>query len=319
MILVVSSAKDSHARRVMDELEVLGAEARLLDLSEFPQSLGLMAAYSGSGASRFELRWADGTRLNADAIDAVWWRRPQPFQVSSGIIRPVHMTFAYNECHEAFAGFWQSLDVDWVNHPTRDYVAAHKAYQLKVAQEVGLTVPRTLISNDPAEVQAFVEDQGHGRTIYKAFTATEQEWRETRLLREDELPLLTNVRHAPVIFQEYIEPGADLRITAVGDDLFAAAIYPQETAYAVDFRIDMHAARTEAHELPPDFADRLRTLMRRLGLVYGAIDVRLGKDGRYVFLEINPAGQWLFVEQRTGQPITATLARRLARTSPVGA
>jgi len=56
----------------------------------------------------------------------------------------------------------------------------------------------------------------------------------------------------------------------------------------------------------------LRALMRRLGLVYGAIDLRLTPDGRYVFLEINPAGQFLYVEQQTGQPIAAALAALLA-------
>jgi glutathione synthase/RimK-type ligase-like ATP-grasp enzyme len=51
--------------------------------------------------------------------------------------------------------------------------------------------------------------------------------------------------------------------------------------------------------------------MHRLGLVYGAIDVRLTPEGRYVFLEVNPAGQWLFIEHATGQPISAELASRL--------
>ncbi len=57
---------------------------------------------------------------------------------------------------------------------------------------------------------------------------------------------------------------------------------------------------------------RLRALMTRLGLVYGAIDMRLTPDGHYIFLEINPSGQWLFVEERSGQPITASFARLLA-------
>jgi glutathione synthase/RimK-type ligase-like ATP-grasp enzyme len=64
--------------------------------------------------------------------------------------------------------------------------------------------------------------------------------------------------------------------------------------------------------LPDDVTEMLHALMRQLGLVYGAIDLRLTADGRYIFLEINPAGQFLYVEQQTGQPITAALAARLA-------
>jgi len=75
--------------------------------------------------------------------------------------------------------------------------------------------------------------------------------------------------------------------------------------------MDIAHARIEAVCLPPAVEAQLRQLMARLGLVYGAIDMRLTPDDRYVFLEINPAGQWLFVEQRSMQPITATLAAML--------
>jgi len=67
------------------------------------------------------------------------------------------------------------------------------------------------------------------------------------------------------------------------------------------------------HQLPPDTATKLHELMNRLGLVYGAIDLRLTPDGRYVFLEINPAGQFLYIEKATGQPITAALAQTLLK------
>jgi glutathione synthase/RimK-type ligase-like ATP-grasp enzyme len=103
----------------------------------------------------------------------------------------------------------------------------------------------------------------------------------------------------------------DLRITMMGEHVFAAAIYSQETSYTVDFRMDMDAGRVEAFEMPGGVIERLRALMERLGLVYGAIDMRLTPDGRYVFLEINPAGQWMFIEHRTGQPMTEAFVRLL--------
>jgi len=75
--------------------------------------------------------------------------------------------------------------------------------------------------------------------------------------------------------------------------------------------MDVASARIEAVELPDEVQALLHALMARLGLVYGAIDMRLTPDDRYVFLEINPAGQWLFVEQESGQAIAAALARLL--------
>src|SRR5260221_5932211 len=122
------------------------------------------------------------------------------------------------------------------------------------------------------------------------------------------MALLDNVKLAPVIFQKYIPADVDLRITMIGEQIFPAAIHSQETEYKVDFRMTMEKARFEAVELPPKVVRMLRDLMKRLGLVYGAIDMRRTPKSEYVFLEINPAGQWLFVAKRTWQTIGDTPA-----------
>ncbi len=119
------------------------------------------------------------------------------------------------------------------------------------------------------------------------------------------------VRFAPVIFQRYVEAAVDLRVTVVGNEIFPAALYSQRSAYPIDLRMDMANTRIEAHDMPREVQNGLRELMRRLGIVYGAIDMRMTPVGEYVFLEVNPAGQWLFIEGRSGQPITAALARLL--------
>lgn len=206
----------------------------------------------------------------------------------------------------------------WVNDPATDHVAHRKIKQLKVAQDVGLKLPDTLITNSPDQARRYIDSRGYRNTIYKAFSALEQAWRETRILKEDELGMIDYVRYAPVIFQEYIEAAVDLRITIVGEDVFPAAIYSQATSYPTDFRMDMARARMEPTTLPDDIEARLHDLMGRLGLRYGAIDMRLQPDGTYVFLEINPAGQWLFVEEATGQPISASLARLLVENDAPG-
>jgi glutathione synthase/RimK-type ligase-like ATP-grasp enzyme len=310
-VLVVSWDGDEHAQAVLAELARLGAETYLLDLARFPRELRLAAHLKAPRQRSFTLESPERGRLDLGAVRTVWWRRPRPFTLHAELVRPAHQSFAYNEALEAMAGLWQALDARWVNHPTRDEVAARKLYQLRVAQEVGLRVPATLVTNHPDEARAFVEANGVGQVIYKAFSATEQAWRETRLIRPEEVGVLDSVAYAPVIFQEYVPAGADLRVTAIGEQLFAAAIYAGETTYPVDFRIDMGRARIEPAQLPAHITVGLRALMDRLGLVYGAIDMRRTPDGEHVFLEINPAGQWLFVESRAGLPITAALAREL--------
>jgi glutathione synthase/RimK-type ligase-like ATP-grasp enzyme len=199
-----------------------------------------------------------------------------------------------------------------VNPPASDEIAHHKPLQLARAQEVGLPVPRTLITNDPDDARRFVDEVGPGRTVYKTFVATEENWRETRIIRSEEVALLDSVRLAPVIFQEYVAAVADLRVTVVGDRLWPTQIVAGGSSYAVDYRMDMGAAEFSPTHLPDDVAEKLMLLMKRLDLVYGAIDLRRTPEGEHVFLEVNPAGEWLFVEERTGQPLTAAMADLLA-------
>ena len=309
-VLILTLSDDEHAAAVGGEINRLGGEAEIVDLSAFPQQLRLSMRYDCCGGRRFALDLPSGRRDIRD-FRSVWWRRPQAPLVSPDITRPAHRMFAANEAHEALYGLWHTLDAFWVNDPSHDQVAHRKPFQLMVAQEVGLRIPATLITNDPDEARSFVDARGYRGVVYKAFSATETEWRETRILRQEELALLDHVRYAPVIFQEYIEALYDLRVTIVGEEVFSAAIHSQQTAYAVDFRMDMENAAIEAMLLPAEVEDAIRSLVDRLGLVYGAIDMRRTPDDQYVFLEINPAGQWLFVEQKTGQPIAAALAELL--------
>lgn len=309
-VLILAPGRDEHAVVVGGEIARHGVRSETVDLALFPERARLVMDYDGA-FRQFRLDLDDGRRLDLAEFGSVWWRRPHSPRISEDIARPSHRLFAANEAQEALTGLWRALDAQWVNDPNRDDTAHRKAYQLRVAQDVGLAIPRTLITNDPDEARRFAVELGPGRVVYKAFSATEEEWRETRVLRETELLLLDMVRHAPVIFQEYVPAIYDLRITLVGDEVFPVAIHSQETEYPVDCRIDIAHARLEATTLPPEIERLLRALRARLGIVYGAVDMRRTPDDRYVFLEVNPAGQWLYVEAPTGLPIAAAMARTL--------
>lgn len=315
MILVISHNDDPHAKRVIQHLETEGRPALLFNLSELPDHATLSIAYEERGRPNIDyVRTGDRT-YPLQEVTAVWWRRPQAPDLSS-VTDPRISLFTANEWNEAINGLWQLLDVPWMNDPTRDDPASRKAWQLKLAAEVGLKVPRTLITSDPLRARRFADDAGPAGLVYKTFSCTHDIWRETRRLRTEDMARLDAVRTAPVIFQEFIPAECDLRITAVGRRLFPAAIRTVAGDRLVDFRMSVADAVLAEEEIPGPVADRLLSLLDRLGLVYGAIDMRRTPQGEYYFFEVNTAGEFLFVEDRTGQPISHAIASWLAQSRP---
>jgi glutathione synthase/RimK-type ligase-like ATP-grasp enzyme len=311
MILVVSFHEDEHTRDVIERLRARGRSVYLLDLAEFPAGRSLTAEWAADGRA---LRRVDGPGDVVDLDDArvVWWRRVRPFDVDAAVTDPHSRAFAASETAQALYGLLDTLDCPWMNPRLADDAAHHKPLQWAVARSVGLSIPRTLVTNQPEEARRFVDEVGLGRTVCKAFLASLDAWRETRLVTADDMARVDLVRLAPVIFQEYV-PGVDLRITVVGERMFVGSIDARQTRYPVDMRMVVGEADVQAAELPQDVHDRLLELMDRLGLRYGAIDMRRTDAGEHVFLEVNPAGQWQFVEQRTGLPITDAVADELTR------
>ncbi len=312
MILIQSHLGDLHTRRVLEALQRCDARVFVFDNARFPDGLGLSVRNGADGGLATTLHDPAGGDLDLRRVRVIWLRRPQPLHISPSIRDIEDRRFTLNEASEALNGLWEILDAFWVNSPARDQAAHRKLLQLQVAEAVGLPCPRTLVTSNPDEARAFISKNSPSATVYKAFSATPARWRETRIIQPEELGRLDSVRHCPVIFQEFVPAVCDLRVTVVGDELFVGEVRSPEGGYAYDYRMDLDAAVISKGKLLPETEAKLRVLMSRLGLVYGAIDLRRTPDGAEVFLEINPAGQWLFVEDKTGLPITEALASLLA-------
>ena len=313
MILLVSHEADDHLAPVRSELQRIGSEWVLVDTSTLPTSMAMSAAHSAAG-DRWRLRTSDGSWLDLGDCRSGWWRRALPPGHDPRISDPAQAAWAANETYEAMSGFWDALPITWVSPPRAIETSMMKTWQLPAARSAGLEVPETLVTSDPDEARAFVDRVGLGRVICKAFSATLENWRETRLIGQEEYALLDQVSVAPVIFQEFVPAEVDLRITVVGEEFFTAAIHSQELDYPLDFRLFLETGpgvRMTPSDLPREVEDGLLRLLKSVGLRYGAIDMRRTPEGRHVFLEVNPAGQWRFVEEVTGQPITAAMARLL--------
>lgn len=307
MILVVSYAGEEHAEAVVGRLSGAGREVVRIDVGAFPTQASLSLDIDAD-VETYHVMTAGGTADLARASVA-WWRRVRPYEVDSALASESERSFALSETAQAVGGMLDALPCSWVNPRAADEAAHRKPYPLSVARHLGIPVPKTLVTNRPDDAQAFIESLGPGRVVFKSLLAS-WDWRETRLIEASDLDRLDSVRYAPVIFQEYI-PGVDLRVTVVGDQVFAAEIDATSTSYPVDMRVVVGESAVRPVQLPAAVGNDLLALMKRLELVYGAVDLRRDASGRYVFLEVNPAGLWLFVEQLTGLPITAAVAGTL--------
>lgn len=308
MILIVSHPSNAHVDEVRQHLT---RDTIVVDTGSFPVSLGLSAAL-GRERECLRLMPPDGAPLCLCQVGAVWYRRISPYGFHEELVDQTARLFAWSEANEALLGLWYSLDTYWMNPPLADEESQRKIRQLQVARQVGLSIPDTLVTNQPDAAREFIAAHTGNRVVRKAFRNIAQAPRETHVVGEADFALLDSVRYAPVIFQRFVPADLDLRVTVVGDEIFAAAI-TSEDAYAADYRPGLASAKVVPYALPDSIATRLLALMRVFGLQYGAVDFRVTPEGDHVFLEVNPAGEFLFISRRTGQPIAEAIAATLER------
>lgn len=304
-IVIVTEELDPHADVVLLTLREMGHEPIRVHTADFPIN-GAMTFRLGVPTESW--RWngtlqAQGRVIDISSIRSIWWRRPGQYVLPEDW--DAHeRDFAHGEIDKAMRGFWATVDCYWMSFPDHIRLASYKIGQLQRAAELGFDVPRTLITTDPAEVRGFY-DACAGSIIYKTLSQpTVKVDRDgplhaiyTTLISETHLASLDSIRFAPCLFQEYIPKRLELRITVIGDDVFAAAIHSQDHDRTQhDWRhYDVDIPYTK-FDLPTEVADRCHRFVRSYGLNFSAMDVILTPDGRYVFIENNPNGQWYFIQ-----------------------
>ncbi|GGK38724.1 MvdC/MvdD family ATP grasp protein [Nocardia camponoti] len=304
-VLVVTESDDLHGDALAATLrEQHRLDPIRLDLRDFPCQTGSFRLDKG-GTNR-ALAHVHGL----DDVRAVWWRRAHPCAVPHGV-RAADDEFRQAECDGFLQGMLWSIPAYWVNDPAAERTAARKIVQLETAQRAGFVVPETLITNDPDEARSFVESRS-GPVVYKRTGTGRGEFSETRIIADADLGRLMSIRSTPTTFQDYIAAACDLRVVWVDGIEWTVRIDSQAGVGRVDSRLDTSVDFTP-YRLPASVSKSLSTLMGALGLSFGVVDLRLGADGEYYFLEVNPQGQFAYLEIKTGLPLFASLANLLVR------
>lgn len=316
MILIVTNREDQTADFLILELKIRGAKFLRFNTEDFPTNVSL----------NWEIRdgHIDGyfvfpkKRIDFGEIKSIWYRRPVLPVPHSEITDPETQNFVIQESQSALDGVWRTLPSFWVSDPDKIRVAEKKLYQLKLASEIGFRVWPTLVTSNSNSAYAFYEDY-EGDVIYKPL-------RKGRLLRRQKQSLIfTNlidnktvsefdrVKYAPCLFQKYIHKKSELRVTVIGSKVFTVEIESQNTLDAIhDWRRSQVNLHHKIFELPPIIEDQCKQLVKSLGLEFGAIDLIMSPDNEYIFVEINPNGQWAWIQQLCPEmPMRETLAELL--------
>lgn len=165
-----------------------------------------------------------------------------------------------------------------------------------------MTIPATLISNDPQEVREFVV--AYQKVIFKPVYGGVH----TKLVTETPLEinrLTMALSISPVTIQEYI-PGTNIRSYVIGESIYTAEI----RSPVLDFREDLEAELIPI-DLPEAVHKQCLAISKAFILEWTAIDWRVKPTGEYVFLEANPSPMFVHFERQTGFPLTQELLKLL--------
>ena len=332
MILILTQFEDDPTVRHLSRLlRARGVAPVVVAPTSLEEPSSLVIANDPGGGARSTLRLGDRA-IDLAGVRAAWlWRGWQghPLLERFGPLagRPEECRFVEHQWlafHRGFSLLLAQAGVFCVNPPPWNTAFEEKCCQLALAAEVGLRIPPTLYTARLSPAREFSGEHG-GALVYKPFKPffrviegeNGQPSRQQRLLtnrvKTEELVEGDGFVPTPGIFQPYVEKQVELRIVAVGRDLFACAIHSQQSDKSREDwrRYDLDNTPYRPYELPADVATKVRRLMARLGLVFGSIDMIVTPAGEHVFLEVNPNGQFDFVARLAGLPIYEHLAAML--------
>lgn len=308
-ILVITNSDDIHVDLLMPILMSKGCDPFRVNLNLFPRDYQIWQEFSKGKCYGHVHHLASGEQLDISEVGAVWLRKPADYSFLSDDLAAQEHAYAKQETEQAFFGLLYSLDCYWMSHPQSLRGAIWKGEQLQRAMRMGFRVPDSIVSNSPERVKTFKESI-RGNLIFKSMStpslAAEEVADEDRIsgglgttiITDEFMNSIELVSELPCHFQEYIPKLYELRVTIIGEKLFAAKIHSQDDARtAVDSR-DMSAEILyEATELPSEIQRHCLDFVKSYGLNFSALDIIVTPDNEYVFLENNPNGQFLYVEQ----------------------
>ncbi len=311
MILVLTDKNDSHANFLLDKISKENLPLYRFNLD--------VESLKGTYVSYKNHKWSieqNGEKLYLEKIRCVWNRRTfVELLLDEEYDQSVDLKIWKGEWNKTLLGIYSSISkIPWLNFWRLAYAAENKFLQMEMAIDCGLLVPETIVSNNKKDLVEFGES--HEPVALKLM---QQDFYKTRneefmgfyvnKLNSNDLSKFGDQRENPIVLQKYIDKDYEVRYTVVGNKHFACRINSQESQLSkVDWRrYDIPHTPHFAIEIPGDIKNKVSELMQRLQIEYGALDFIITKEKKWYFLEVNSMGQFLWIEDLTGLPISEAL------------
>ncbi len=261
----------------------------------------------------------EGVSYQPEQIRHIWYRRPEGLKHEKFDSSP-ESKYTQAEWTEFIENFFAHIPTQrWVNHPSNNAAASRKLEQLTTASRIGLKIPQTLATQDPHTLRAFYREH-KGRVIAKPLSTgyIERLGSEpdsliyTNEVQESDLRATDTITACPTLFQEFINKESDVRISVVGDEIHAVTLSAKEKygEQRCDIRRNNMSDVTYASvELPDSVRRMLFAIMSHYNLRFAAIDMAISKTGEWYFFEINPNGQWAWLDQVAGTNIAGSFVK----------
>ncbi|MDZ8263208.1 MvdD family ATP-grasp ribosomal peptide maturase [Nostoc sp. ChiQUE01b] len=317
-ILIITHSQDNESiPLVIQAIEAQGKKAFRFDTDRFPTEIQLDIYY---GSTKRVILSVDDQTLDLNEVSAVWYRRIAiGSKIPNSMDRQLRQA-SLKESRVSIEGMIASIKGFHLDPMPNIRRAENKQLQLQIAGDVGLDTPRTLTTNNPVAVKQFAQEcqQGMITKMLSSFAIYDERGREkvvfTNPISSEDLDNLDGLRFCPMTFQEKIPKALELRTIIVGKRVLTAAVDSQALDKArYDWRKQGIALLDawESYTLPEDVEEKLLKLMAEFRLNYGALDIILTPDGRHVFLEVNPVGEFFWLERCPGLPISQAIAEVL--------
>jgi len=309
-VLIITNDHDEHASAVIKELHKRSVPVFRFHPEELPHACSISIEVQ-DGRIDGEIHNAYH-RVELHDVCAAWFRRARNiFAAGPALTSEKLDDYVQANCRATVTALCEGLETLWVSHPHTLRRAEVKALQYAHASKAGLQTPNTLISNDPARARTFIGKLGDRECAIKpllAFGVSDEQG--FRLPLTTTLPpgfALDSVALAPNIFQPYIDKAFELRCVVIGEKIFCAKMNSQADEAT---RKDWRAGNPE-HDiftLPEHVQASIRRLVKSFGINFASMDLIVTPSGEFVFLDLNPNGQWLWLETELGLPLVASMA-----------